>query len=100
MLCRYCNRAFGTKQLLNEHELIHTGVRIKCDYCTKDYSSRKNQQRHMRTSHNNKIDKSTNTLWSVCKEDLCCSECRTFYPLAKASEYFAHLDQHQHSVKP
>lgn len=98
LACRYCGKQSSTRQLLTEHELIHEGRRIKCDHCDKDYSSRKGQQRHMRSSHDKKTDQSTNTLWSVCNEELHCVECNTFYSVKQVREYEAHIAKHRINV--
>ena len=51
--CDYCEKSFSSKQILKEHENIHT---TKCDYCDKRYFESSDLIAHMQSVHYNVCD--------------------------------------------
>ena len=53
--CRYCGKGFATKQRLERHERIHTGVRpYVCEICSKAFTQKEHKNYHLVTIHKDK----------------------------------------------
>ena len=57
----FCGKLYLTKQNLQRHtEVIHQGVRFKCDECAKEFTDERNLHRHQNVKHNNHKHKCPN----------------------------------------
>jgi len=48
--CEECSKSFSTKQFLKTHYIVHTGIKpFKCDECSKSFSTKQNLLTHKQT---------------------------------------------------
>lgn len=52
-----CNQTFITEQNYFEHTRLHTGNRVKCDYCPKDYARTSGLYAHIEKYHSDVVVK-------------------------------------------
>lgn len=97
--CEICGKEFNRNHDKKEHELTHGVKKLKCDHCNKEYSNKANRYRHVRDCHQGINDKSNNTLWSICSNNLMCSECHKVYKNENVKEYMEHIEEHRKSEK-
>lgn len=52
--CQYCQKKFGCKKRLQEHEAIHLGIPLyTCEFCQAEFKSAGNFCAHKRRLHSN-----------------------------------------------
>lgn len=56
--CRFCNRGFNIKAMLQVHERSHTGEKpFPCPFCDMRFSDKSNRRRHIRRRHSDSTAK-------------------------------------------
>lgn len=54
-ICSICGKTSNTKFHAEEHARTHTGEKVKCEFCDKEYSNKANRYAHVKKEHSEKI---------------------------------------------